>query len=65
MSLIPHDLDDELEAILAARRRGTVYLTVDGTPIVGVPIEDLIGQALDEAAAAMPDRLWEMFPDQP
>jgi hypothetical protein len=62
MSLIPHDLDEWLDERLTAMRREVIHTTVDGVPIVGVPVEALVGDDLDEALAGSP--LWELFPGQ-
>lgn len=60
--LKPDIIVDQLDAILAARPAGAVYTTVGGVPIVGVPVADLIGAALDEAAAECREVL-ELFPE--
>ena len=58
--LIPMDLGEELERILADRPRHLVYTEVDGVPIVGVPVDSLVADDLDDA---LDPRLGELFTD--
>lgn len=63
MSTIPSDLGDTLDELLRRRHLHCVAMEVNGVPVLGVPVVDLIEPALCAALEDSP--LWRLFADEP